>query len=110
MKLTVRAPGSRGADTKHKVFWVTGCEPTTPVNPPTNPPNPPGGDTDGGSSGANPPPRENTAGGNPDPGMLLPDTALDPSSSSLALLAGALLLGGSAGLTVAAVRRTRSRR
>ena len=110
VKLTVHAPGSQGADTKHKVFWVSGCEPTAPVNPPTNPPNPPGGDTDGGSSGANPPPRENTAGGNPDPGTLLPDTALDPSSSSLALLAGALLLGGSAGLTVAAVLRTRSRR
>ena len=113
VKLTVHAPGSQGADTKHKVFWVTGCEPTTPVNPPTNPPNPlnpPGGGTDGGSRGSNPPPRENTAGGNPDPGMLLPDTALDPSGSSLALLAGALLLGGSAGLTVARVRRTRSRR
>jgi LPXTG-motif cell wall-anchored protein len=31
IKLTVNAEGSQGADTKHKVFWVTGCEtpPTT---------------------------------------------------------------------------------
>src|SRR5262249_45672847 len=31
IKLTVDAEGSKGADTKHKVFWVTGCEtpPTT---------------------------------------------------------------------------------
>jgi len=25
VKLTVNAEGSQGADTKHKVFWVTGC-------------------------------------------------------------------------------------
>jgi hypothetical protein len=31
VKLTVNADGSQGADTKHKVFWVSGCEtpPTT---------------------------------------------------------------------------------
>jgi LPXTG-motif cell wall-anchored protein len=31
VKLTVNADGSQGADVKHKVFWVTGCEtpPTT---------------------------------------------------------------------------------
>jgi hypothetical protein len=30
VKLTVNADGSQGADTKHKVFWVTGCSgPTT---------------------------------------------------------------------------------
>jgi hypothetical protein len=27
VKLTVHAEGSQGADTKHKVFWVTGCAP-----------------------------------------------------------------------------------
>jgi hypothetical protein len=27
VKLTINAEGSRGADTKHKVFWVTGCAP-----------------------------------------------------------------------------------
>jgi hypothetical protein len=26
VKLTVNAEGSQGADTKHKVFWVTGCD------------------------------------------------------------------------------------
>ena len=28
VKLTVRSDGSQGANTKHKVFWVQGCEPT----------------------------------------------------------------------------------
>jgi hypothetical protein len=36
VKLTVNADGSRGADTKHKVFWVEGC--TLPVIPPIIPP------------------------------------------------------------------------
>ena len=27
VKLTINAEGSQGADVKHKVFWVTGCEP-----------------------------------------------------------------------------------
>jgi hypothetical protein len=31
VKLTIHTPGSIGADTKHKVFWVTGCE--TPSEP-----------------------------------------------------------------------------
>ena len=30
VKLTVNAEGSIGADTKFKVFWVTGCQPTYP--------------------------------------------------------------------------------
>jgi LPXTG-motif cell wall-anchored protein len=29
VQLTVHAEGSQGADTKYKVFWVTGCGPTT---------------------------------------------------------------------------------
>jgi LPXTG-motif cell wall-anchored protein len=29
VKLTIHADGSHGADTKHKVFWVTGCTPGT---------------------------------------------------------------------------------
>jgi hypothetical protein len=29
VKLTVNAEGSKGADVKHKVFWVTGCPPST---------------------------------------------------------------------------------
>jgi hypothetical protein len=41
VKLTINAEGSRGADVKHKVFWVTGCAPdyeittTTIVSDPT---------------------------------------------------------------------------
>jgi hypothetical protein len=46
VKLTVHADGSRGADVKHKVFWVSGCDPASP-------PPPPGG---GGGGGSNPPP------------------------------------------------------
>jgi hypothetical protein len=38
VKLTVNAPGSQGADKKHKVFW-TKCD--TPVTPPPPPPPPP---------------------------------------------------------------------
>ncbi|MGI8517329.1 MAG: hypothetical protein ACR2ME_03165 [Acidimicrobiia bacterium] len=39
IKLTVNADGSQGADTKHKVFWVSGCTTppttTTTTSPPT---------------------------------------------------------------------------
>jgi cell division septation protein DedD len=38
VKLTINAEGSQGADKKHKVFWVTGCQPTptpTPTKTPT---------------------------------------------------------------------------
>jgi hypothetical protein len=50
VKLTINADGSQGADTKHKVFWVTGCgetespppststPPTTSTPPPTSTP------------------------------------------------------------------------
>jgi hypothetical protein len=40
VKLTIHADGSRGADTKHKVFWVTGCPPgtTTTTSTTTLPP------------------------------------------------------------------------
>lgn len=40
IKLTVHADGSQGADTKHKVFWVTGCEPPCD-EPPSDPPSQP---------------------------------------------------------------------
>jgi hypothetical protein len=36
--LTVNADGSQGADTKYKVFWVTGCAQTTPPTTTTTPP------------------------------------------------------------------------
>ena len=35
VRLTVDAEGSQGADTKHKVFWVTGCNPGYPGSPPS---------------------------------------------------------------------------
>ena len=34
VKVTVHTPGSQGADTKHKVFWVTPCGDDTPPPPP----------------------------------------------------------------------------
>jgi hypothetical protein len=39
VKLTVNADGSKGADTKHKVFWVNGCTQlvTPPITPTGNP-------------------------------------------------------------------------
>jgi hypothetical protein len=33
--LTINADGSQGADVKHKVFWVTGCEGPSPSESPT---------------------------------------------------------------------------
>jgi hypothetical protein len=38
VKLTVNAPGSQGADVKHKVFWVESCDQTPPTE--TAAPNP----------------------------------------------------------------------
>jgi hypothetical protein len=35
VKLTVEAPGSKGSDKKHKVFWVEPCAKTTPTTPAT---------------------------------------------------------------------------
>ena len=116
VKLTVHAPGSQGADTKHKVFWVVGCDPSDPVTPqtptpptpptPPPPPTPPRGGTEGGSSS-----RSGTAAGSGGPTVvMLPDTATSGASASLPLLAGMVLLGGSATLTVVTVRRERSRR
>lgn len=35
VKATIHADGSRGADVKHKVFWVTPCQETLPAKPST---------------------------------------------------------------------------
>lgn len=40
--LTVNADGSKGADVKHKVFWVSGCVTTTTTPPTTTTTEPPG--------------------------------------------------------------------
>ena len=98
VKLTVHAPGSQGADTKHKVFWVTGCDPT---NPPSNPP--------GGGVGGGNPPGGGVGGGTP-PVSHLPDTATDAPSVPLLLLGGVALLGSSTTMAVATVRRRVTRR
>jgi LPXTG-motif cell wall-anchored protein len=47
VKLTVNAEGSQGADVKHKVFWVQGCEVpgTTPTTSSTTTTTKPGGTT-----------------------------------------------------------------
>ena len=37
VKLTIHAEGSIGADTKYKVFWVSGCEPGQPTTTTTTP-------------------------------------------------------------------------
>ncbi len=99
VKLTVHAPGSQGADTKHKVFWVEGCTHTS--NPPNNPP---GGGTDPQTT-----PRGGTAAGTSGV-VLLPDTSVGGSSTPLTILAGVALLGGSTTLVAVAVRRNRTDR
>ena len=43
VKLTINADGSQGADVKHKVFWVSGCGPTTTTTVPTTTTTVPGG-------------------------------------------------------------------
>jgi len=115
VKLTVHAPGSQGADTKHKVFWVTACDPPLfPLSPPPPPPppttpNPPGG-TGGTESGIRVPAGGTLASSGGPTVVMLPDTAMSTASASLALLAGMALLGGSTALVVVTVRRNRSRR
>ena len=99
VKLTVHAPGSQGADTKHKVFWVTGCDDDASGNPPDD------GGTDPGSG---PPPRDDTAGNNPPP-VMLPDTAV-PSPGVPAHLAAGILVLGAAVLAVASGWRRLPRR
>jgi hypothetical protein len=42
VKLTIEAEGSQGADTKHKVFWVTPCPPGSTTTSTTTTTKPPG--------------------------------------------------------------------
>ena len=118
VKLTIHADGSQGADTKHKVFWVSGCGGIAPNTPPTEPPAcglpgsdpdacPPGG-VDPGSGGPAQPPTGGALGGTP-PVTALPDTATSVGHPALMLLAGLAFVGGSTSLAVVRVRR-RSRR
>ncbi len=72
VKLTVNADGSKGADTKHKVFWVKGC--TLPAIPPANPP-------------ANPPAEANAAA------TVLGETLTKPDVTAPAAVAPTTVLG-----------------
>ena len=64
VKLTINAEGSQGSDTKHKVFWVTGCPPgtttttssstTSTTEPPTSTTEPPTSSTEPPTSSTDP--------------------------------------------------------
>ncbi len=83
VKLTIHADGSHGADTKHKVFWVTGCIQASSTS------------AVGGASSSAP-------SGSAGPG--LPFTGANTVSL---LLAGLALLGLGAGTLLAKTRQSR---
>lgn len=94
--LAVHADGSQRADTRQRVFWVSGCAtPNSP--PPPAAPRPPSGATLPSSGG---------------PGVgTLPNTAgTAPAQLPLQLTGLALLLAGVSPAAAKAVRHTRSRR
>jgi hypothetical protein len=105
VKLTIHAPGMQGADVKHKVFWVTGCEAQLP-------PPPPGGNGGGGQQGggqqASQPPRQGTQAGAGAPVTRVPDTAADSTAEggTLTLFAALVLVSG-AGIYAAGIRSRR---
>jgi hypothetical protein len=124
VKLTIHADGSKGADTKHKVFWVTGCPPgttTTTLSATTT-----SGvtsssgatsssgittTTSGGATTSQQPSSSSGAGGASSStpgggagGGSLPFTGADALSL---LLAGLVLLGLGAGMVVGKARRSR---
>ena len=101
--------GRNDHNIKHKVFWVEPCVTTLAPPPPPPPPTPPTPPTGGGTLPSNPV-RSGTAAGSSGPTVvMLPNTAME-TSTPLALLAGMVLLGGSATLAVVEVKRERSRR
>lgn len=102
VKLTIHAPGSQGADVKHKVFWVTDCGGQLPGNPSS----PPGGG--GGGVGVQPPVRAGTQAGAGAPVTRVPDTALDSAADvgASALMAAVVLIGG-CGVYAASLSRSR---
>jgi hypothetical protein len=112
VKLTIHAPGSQGADVKHKVYWVTGCEAQVPPPPP--PGNGNGGNGNGGGNGggqqASQPPREATQAGVGGPAVSrVPDTATGSGSDvgALTLVAAMVVLGGAGAYAGAVVRSRR---
>ncbi|HEX8802965.1 MAG TPA: LPXTG cell wall anchor domain-containing protein, partial [Acidimicrobiales bacterium] len=98
VRLTINAEGAQGADVKHKVFWVTGCEtpPTTPETTPTTKP----------PETTMPPTTPTTPGQAPTPpGGELPETG-STTAPLVAAGLGFILLGGAG---IAGARRLRSR-
>jgi hypothetical protein len=133
VRLTVHAEGSQGADTKHKVFWVSGCEPTTTTSSSTTststtststtststtttrPDEPGNPDNPGGPGGDTPPTSAPDTGVSPAaPGSMSPasdDDTLPITGSNtvpLAVGASALIAFGVAG--VLGARRLRAAR
>jgi LPXTG-motif cell wall-anchored protein len=94
IKLTVNNDGSQGADVKHKVFWVTGCE-----KPPTSTSTSTTTSTTAGPTTSERQATTTTTA----PGGELPVTG--SNSGLMAALGAALLVGG--GALVATTRRLR---
>jgi hypothetical protein len=103
VKLTINADGSKGADVKHKVFWVEGCPPgpsPTPTKSPTKTP------TDKPDKPT--PDDEETEKPEPVPTAVPAGTAGSGGGSAAGLLGVALTAGGAvAGIAVFARRRFR---
>jgi hypothetical protein len=108
VKLTIHAPGSQGADVKHKVFWVTGCEAQLPPPPPGNG----GGGQQGGGQQASQPPRQGTQAGVGAPVTRVPDTAADSAADtgSVAVIAAVVLIGATAAYAAGSRSRRVARR
>jgi hypothetical protein len=104
VKLTIHADGSRGADTKHKVFWVTGCGSSSTTTTTTTP-------TGGGGGGGG---TTTTTGGGGGGGLGAATTPSGESlprtgSNSLPILVTGLLLVAVGAGAVLATRRLRTR-
>jgi hypothetical protein len=106
VKLTVNAPGSQGADTKHKVFWVEGCGDPDPDSSP----DPSGNESPDPSPSGTASSSQEVLGGSGGPPPTLPDTAMSPASSASLLLGYVLLLLGSSATLAVVVARRRGRR
>lgn len=126
VKLTVHAEGSIGADTKYKVFWVSGCGSTPPTSDDTGPDTTPTSssdttmpgstDTTAGTPGSTVPGGGVTPGGPGGPSTQTTDTVATASSGDLprtgsdsaplaAIALGLVVLGG-AGIFAARHLRT----
>jgi hypothetical protein len=114
VKLTLNTDGSQGADVKHKVFWVDGCEgeepPPTTTPPTTEPPTTeppatttPPGDGGGGGITTSDTPEAEVLGESIERDPALPRTGID---SGLWSLVGTSLLT-SGGVMTALSRKVR---